>query len=203
QPSQAGGFSTGFSINQFLSTRGAINLHGSTIMENDNILVDRIPEPNAPQAPASVVATVKVNDKGAFRPVKDIKTHSYKVVVHSDDAESLASEAVTAVVANPTDSVSLAVKLQSLYQAKPQFISVYRQGNETGHYFLVARVPLSKADENGVITFVDRNQVIPETTDVFIGELTPQVISLLELLPMMKLPLAQMNATTTFTVLWY
>nr|AGM61389.1 putative major capsid domain protein [Bacillus phage phiBTP1] len=203
QPSQAGGFSTGFSINQFLSTRGAINLHGSTIMENDNILVDRIPEPNAPQAPASVVATVKTADKGKFRPVKDVKTHSYKVVVHSDDAESLASDAVTAVVANPTDSVSIAVKLQSLYQAKPQFISVYRQGNETGHYFLVARVPLAKADENGVITFVDRNQVIPETTDVFIGELTPQVISLLELLPMMKLPLAQMNATTTFTVLWY
>jgi len=203
QPSQAGGFSTGFSINQFLSTRGAINLHGSTIMENDNILVDRIPEPNAPQAPASVVATVKTADKGKFRPVKDIKTHSYKVVVHSDDAESLASDAVTAVVVNPTDSVSIAVKLQSLYQAKPQFISVYRQGNETGHYFLVARVPLAKADENGVITFVDRNQVIPETTDVFIGELTPQVISLLELLPMMKLPLAQMNATTTFTVLWY
>ncbi|QVW28808.1 hypothetical protein [Bacillus phage SWEP1] len=203
QPSQAGGFSTGFSINQFLSTRGAINLHGSTIMENDNILVDRIPEPNAPQAPASVVATVKTGDKGKFRPGKDVKTHGYKVVVHSDDAESLASDEVSAVVANPTDSVSIAVKLQSLYQAKPQFISIYRKGNETGHFFLVARVPLAKADENGVITFVDRNQVIPETTDVFIGELTPQVISLLELLPMMKLPLAQMNATTTFTVLWY
>ncbi|AHZ10389.1 major head protein [Bacillus phage Hoody T] len=40
QPSTAGGFSTGFSINQFLSTRGAINLHGSTIMENDNILLE-------------------------------------------------------------------------------------------------------------------------------------------------------------------
>lgn len=204
QPSQAGGFSTGFSINQFLSTRGAINLHGSTIMENDNILVDRIPEPNAPQAPASVTATVKTGDKGKFRPGKDTTIPlEYKVVVHSDDAESLASDAVTAAVKNDTDSVAIAVKLQSLYQAKPQFISIYRKGNETGHFFLVARVPLSKADENGVITFVDRNQVIPETTDVFIGELTPQVISLLELLPMMKLPLAQMNATTTFTVLWY
>ncbi|AEQ34212.1 major head protein [Bacillus phage Bastille] len=203
QPSTAGGFSTGFSINQFLSTRGAINLHGSTIMENDNILLEgRNPEPNAPQAPASVVASIVDDKKGGFRD-EDIKTHSYKVVVHSDDAESLPSEAVTAAVAKKDNTVKLEVKLASLYQAQPQFISVYREGTETGHYFLIARVPVSKVNDQGVIEVLDRNQVIPETTDVFVGELTPNVVSLLELLPMMKLPLAQMNATTTFTVLWY
>ncbi|AHZ10390.1 major head protein [Bacillus phage Hoody T] len=140
--------------------------------------------------------------KGGFRD-EDIKTHSYKVVVHSDDAESLPSEAVTAAVAKKDNTVKLEVKLASLYQAQPQFISVYREGTETGHYFLIARVPVSKVNDQGVIEVLDRNQVIPETTDVFVGELTPNVVSLLELLPMMKLPLAQMNATTTFTVLWY
>jgi hypothetical protein len=61
---------------------------------------------------------------------------------------------------------------------------------------------MSKATNN-VVVFTDKNLSIPETTDVFLGELNPQVISLLELLPMMRLPLAQMNATQTFTVLWY
>lgn len=202
QPSQAGGFSTGFSINQFLSTRGAITLHGSTIMENDNILVEgRMIEPNAPQAPASVTATVAAG-KGKFRP-EDLKEQSYKVVVHSDDAESLPSEEVLATVGAAEDEVKLTVKLANLYQASPQFISVYRRGNETGHYFLIARFPVSKRNDQDELIVIDRNETIPETTDVFVGELTPQVISLLELLPMMKLPLAQMNATTTFTVLWY
>ncbi|OTZ58764.1 capsid protein [Bacillus thuringiensis] len=202
QPSQAGGFSTGFSINQFLSTRGAITLHGSTIMENDNILVEgRVIEPNAPQAPASVVATVAAG-KGKFRP-EDIKEQSYKVVVHSDDAESLPSQEVLATVAAKESEVKLTVKLANLYQASPQFISVYRKGNQTGHYFLIARFPVSKRNENDELVVIDRNETIPETTDVFVGEMTPQVLSLLELLPMMKLPLAQMNATTTFTVLWY
>ena len=47
------------------------------------------------------------------------------------------------------------------------------------------------------------NQQIPETADVFVGELTPSVVHLFELLPMMRLPLAQMNASVTFAVLWY
>ncbi|ADH03161.1 major head protein [Bacillus phage W.Ph.] len=204
QPSQAGGFSTGFSINQFLSTRGAINLHGSTIMENDNILVEgRMIEPNAPQAPVSVVAKVSANPKGKFRP-EDYKIQKYKVVVHSDDAESLPTEADADVAINEEgQEVKLTVKLANLYQASPQFISIYRQGNETGHFFLIGRHPVSKRNDQDELVFTDLNETIPETTDVFVGELTPQVISLLELLPMMKLPLAQMNATTTFTVLWY
>jgi len=202
QPAQQGGFSTGFSINQFLSVRGPINLHGSTIMENDIVLDEtRIPMPNAPLPPSNVTATVVPNAGGKFR-TEDLTTQSYKVVVFSDDAESVASDAVEAVVANATDAVQLEVTLGNLYQAAPQFITIYRQGKQTGSYFEIARIPVSKA-VNNVITFNDVNDNIPETTDVFVGEMSPQVISLLELLPMMRLPLAQMNATITFTVLWY
>jgi hypothetical protein len=204
QPSQQGGFSTGFAINQFLSTRGAINLHGSTIMENDNVLIeDRLPQQNAPVPPQAVTAAVKTGAGGQFRPEDLEEGLSYKVVVHSDEAESVASDAVAAAPANATDAVELSIKLQPMYQSQPQFVSIYRQGKETGYYFLIARVPVSKADENNTIVFKDVNSTIPETTDVFVGEMSPQVLSLLELLPMMRLPLAQMNATVTFTVLWY
>ncbi|QXN70633.1 putative major capsid protein [Bacillus phage vB_BspH_TimeGriffin] len=196
------GMSTGFAVTEFLSARGKINLHGSTIMENDNILIeDVIPQANAP-LPATIAATVKTGDKGQFRQ-EDLTTQSYKVVVHSDEAESAPSAEATAVVANATDSVELTISLQSMYQAQPQYVAIYRKGLETGHYFLIARVPLSAANDAGQIVFVDRNENIPETTDVFLGEMSPKVLSLLELLPMMKLDLARMNATSTFTVLWY
>ena len=96
----------------------------------------------------------------------------------------------------------MTITLQPLYQAQPQFVVVYRQGLETGYYYQIARIAVSKATNN-VITFKDQNGLMPETCDVFVGEMSPQVVSLLELLPMMRLPLAQMNATVTFTVLWY
>jgi hypothetical protein len=206
QPSAQGGFSTGFSVNQFLSSRGPINLHGSTIMENDNVLDEtRMPKQNAPLPPLDVKATVKANAVTAGKGFReeDKGVHSYKVVVWSDEAESKASPAVEATVGNLTDGIELTVTLQPMYQAKPQFITVYRQGDQTGAYFQIARIPASAMNEQNQIVFVDKNEIIPETTDVFAGEMSPQVISLLELLPMMRLPLAQMNAATTFTVLWY
>lgn len=203
QNAPQGGMATGFTFTQMLSTRGPINLHGSTIMENDDVLIeDIIPQQNAPLPPKVITATVETAQGGQFR-AEDVKTHSYKVVVFSDEAQSLPSEASTAAVANTTDGVKLEIELQAMYQSQPAFVIVYRQGSKTGHYFQIARIAASKADGAGKITFLDLNQEIPETADVFVGELSPQVISLFQLLPMMKLPLAQMNATVTFSVLWY
>lgn len=202
-PSQEGGMSTGFGITEFLSTRGKIKLHGSTIMENDKVLVeDRMPQQNAPLPPKSVTATVEDNAKGQFRK-EDEKEQLYKVVVFSDEAESVASEEVSATVTKAGEAVKLSIELQAFYQGQPQFVVIYRKGTETGHFFEIARVPVSTVKDNNIIEFLDTNDIIPETTDVFLGEMSPQVLSLLELLPMMRLPLAQMNATVTFTVLWY
>lgn len=196
-----GSVTTGYNVTGFRSSRGLINLHGSTIMENDNILNENLRVlPNAPQQ-ATVKATVETEKKGEFRK-EDLKTQSYKVVVNSDEAESAPSEEVTALVANETDGVKLEITINPMYQQTPQFVSIYRKGDTTGLYYLIDRVPASKADNN-VITFYDLNEVIPETVDVFVGEMTPQVLHLFELLPMMKLPLAQFNASITFAVLWY
>lgn len=191
----------GFNVTSFQSSRGRINLHGSTVMENDNILDEsQMVLPNAPQK-AEVKAEVVKNSKGKFRDV-DLGEQAYKVVVHSDDAESAPTDAVVAVVEAETDGVKLEININPMYQQTPQFVSVYREGKSTGLFYLVERIPSSKAEGN-TITFIDRNETIPETVDVFVGEMTPQVLYLYELLPMMRLPLAQINASITFAVLWY
>lgn len=192
----------GFKVQGFNSARGFIKLHGSTVMELENILDEGlVPMPTAP-LPASVTAEVLTGAKGGFREV-DFAAHNYKVVVHSDEAESAPSQAAVATIANKTDAVKLTIKVNGMYQQRPQFVAVYRQGTETGLYYLLARIPAHKANENGDIEFTDVNATIPETADVFIGEMTPNVLHLFELLPMMRLPLAQVNATITFSVLWY
>ena len=57
--------------------------------------------------------------------------------------------------------------------------------------------------EAGVITFSDVNDVIPGTSDVFVMEMTARTTALYELLPMMRLDLAIVDASRSFTVLWY
>lgn len=193
----------GFKVQGFNSARGYIRLHGSTVMELENILDEAmIPMPTAPRE-ATVEAEVETGKKGRFTKDEDKRAYSYKVVVHSDEAESAPSEAVTATVANSTDAVKLTIKVNGMYQQRPQYVSVYRQGIETGLYYLLDRIPMHKALEDGTIEFLDMNQTLPETADVFVGEMSPSVLHLFELLPMMRLPLAQMNATVTFSVLWY
>lgn len=196
-----GSVTSGYGIDAFRSARGLIKLHGSTVMELDNILdQDYIPQPLAPRKP-NVVANVNTDAKGAFRDV-DLTEHNYKVVAFSDEGQSEPSDAVQATIANKDDAVELKITLNGLAE-RPQFVNVYRQGLETGEYYLIDRIGVKEADESGTITFVDTNEVLPETADVFVGEMSPQVINLFELLPMMRLPLAQMNATITFSVLWY
>ena len=198
----SGNLTAGYNVQGFNSVRGHISLHGSTVMENDLILDETLqPKPNAPQ-PAKVSAQVQTDSKGTFTDPKDT-AFEYKVVVWSDDAKSYPSEVVNAQVSNPTDAVELTITLQAMYQSQPQFVSIYRKGKETGLFYLIDRVAVSQQNEEGNIVYLDRNENLPETADVFVGELTPSVIHLFELLPMMRLPLAQINASVTFAVLWY
>lgn len=191
----------GFNVQGFNSARGFIKLHGSTVMELEQILDPyAVTSPNAPQK-ATVVGTAEAG-AGTFRDEDIASPLEYQVVVVSDDAESAPSDVVTVAVDDKTKQVKLDITINNMYQARPQYVAIYRKGLTTGLFYQIARVPASKA-QMGVITFVDTNAQIPETADVFVGEMTPQVLHLFELLPMMRLPLAQVNASVTFAVLWY
>lgn len=194
---------TGYNVQGFNSARGHIRLHGSTVMELDNIL--NLNEPirqNSPH-PADVTAEVATAGGGRFR-TEEIEAGKleYIVTVHASGAKSQPSKVATATVANATDAVTLTIDLTVMYAQRPQFVSVWRKGIQTNQYYLIGRVPASKAVA-GKITFVDKNDNIAETADVFMGEMSSMVINLFELLPMLRLPLARTNATDTFAVLWY
>lgn len=194
-----GSVNSGYTVPNFASTRGNIRLHGSTILGNEKIL--DLYRPIRQDAPAKPIVTATVADgKGKFAP-EDLKAQEYAVVVVSQAGQSQ-PEFVTATVAKAISEVTINVEPANLYQARPDFVEVYRKGNETGEFYLVAREGFYKA-VSGKVVVKDANENIPETESVFVGELNSQVIELLELLPAMELPLAQVNATLTFAVLWY
>lgn len=217
QPNTAGdGMQVGFDIQRFISARGDIALHGSTIMDLDLKLdEDQIPSADAPAAP-TLKATVATGTEGKFLATdvddkngkavlnKDVgRDLSYKVVaVGSKD--SLPSDPVTAQVANATDSVTLTVTLNRLVAEIPDYIAIYRQSDVPGDdsYRLIGRVAVSKL-QNGQLTFVDNNETIPGTDDVFVLDMHANNVRLLEFAPIMKFPLAITTSATNFALLWY
>ena len=191
---------SGVRLSQFVSASGNINLHGSVVMDRDQILREQaVQNVNAPAQPKVAVAVA--DGKGTFR-TEDIATHTYKVVTRSTGGESIPSEAITAVVAKEASEVTLTITPQALYQAQPSHVVIYRKGLNGENFYKIGTVPFSEL-KAGVLKFVDTNSVIPETSSIFVGELKDSTISLYELLSMTRVDLARINASTTFTVLWY
>ena len=217
QPNPQGqGMQVGFDIARFISARGNIALHGSTIMDLDKKLdLDAAIDENAPAAPKAV-ATVTTGTDGKFL-AEDRKDKDGQAVLNKEVGrdlkyrvvavgthDSIPSDVVTAKPANATDSVKIEVTLNRLVSAIPDYVAIYRQSDVPGaeDFWLVGRVPVSKM-ESGKITFIDNNDTIPGTGDVFVIENKPSTLRYLEFAPITKFNLAITNTSQSFALLWY
>lgn len=220
QPNQAGeGMQVGFDIARFISARGDIALHGSTIMDMNNVLDESGDDISNMIAPATVkvaqdsatkakfLAENVTNAKGKVTLEKDAgKDVSYKVVLVGRDGRSAASDAATVNVANATQANKLTITMQTLGSKLPEFVEIYRESSVPGddRFFLIDRVPLtSKNTAGNVLTYEDTNATIPGTASVFLGENKRDTIFYMELAGISKFDLATVNTATQFGLLWY
>lgn len=190
----------GFRPTAFNSVTGPIRIDSSNVMDNQNIYTEDNYNQLGDGLTPVVTATVDSAKKdGAFAKA-DIGSLNYYVQAVAGGRES-APASVTAALVNQTDAVELSIQVPSIYQARIEYVSIYRQ-SANGEYYLIGRIGTNTA-VNGTITFRDVNDNIPGTTDAFIGELSPRTIKLVEQLPIAMLPLSQQNATYNWTTLWY
>ena len=212
------GLTAGYGIDRFISSAGEIALHGSTVMDYDNILDEsKRPQPQAP-APATLAGEVVANSDGKFREDQEVtdkngqsyvavngevgKKLSYKVVVVGHYGDSQASEEVEVTPTKTTDGIKLTASLSAMQTELPDYVAFYRKGLVTDRYYLIGRVATRDIDDEGNITFVDKNETIPETGDVYVLELRNNVISLMQLIPLAKFDLAVNTTANSFAVMW-
>lgn len=188
----------GFNAPKFQSVAGVINLNGSNTMENYRILDEKDPfvQGIKPTVKATVEATTK---DGKFADTdRDLL---YKVVAVSGREHSEPVDAVAAITAN-TDHVELEITVPAMYNAPVEFIRVYRQSAESGLFYEIGRVSANTA-VGGKVKFVDANENIPGGVDVFVGQMTPDVVALYQWLPITRFGLATMTAAYTWSFLWF
>lgn len=195
---------TGFNVPQMVTTRGVINLHASTIMNSDKLLDPQdgvsVQSPIAPTVTASIEA-----GEGSFL-ASDLKAPAkYAVRLVAEKGAKSVPTYVDAAIENATDEVTLNIVLGAQLLGNPRHIEIYRLDAATNQYWLISRVPFYTATASaGVysVSFTDKNDIIPGTSEVFVGELQQRSIELLELYPMYRLPLATVNAAAQFAVMW-
>lgn len=197
QSSGAQNLTLGFNAPQFQSIAGMINLNGSNLMENYNILDENDPF----VAGIKPTATAKVESASKAGKFDDVATLEYRVVAVSQDTHSEAVATKPVVLTAKTDTVQLEVTVPTNFESPIEFIRVYRK-SEAGLFYEISKVSAHEA-KNGKVTIVDENSTIPGTVDAYVGQMTPDVIALYEWLPITRFALATMTAAYTWSFLWF
>lgn len=197
---------SGFDVDGFQSTSGALQLYSSTIMGRNQMLneADGM-HANAPIAPSKVEASVVAKQEALFTD-EDVASDllEYKVIVKAESGQSLAVDGSVKLDAKDS-AVKLAVEVPAVFNAQPTHIEVYRKALN-GQFYLIQSVAFRDAVLSGnvyKIEATDKNEKIPGTTDVFIAEMNRDVMGLFELGGMSRTPLAQIDASQTFTIEWW
>lgn len=197
QSSGAQNLTLGFNAPQFQSIAGMINLNGSNLMENYNILDENDPF----VAGIKPTATAKVESASKAGKFDDVATLEYRVVAVAQDTHSEAVATEPVVLTAKTDTVQLEVTVPTNFESPIEFIRVYRK-SEAGLFYEISKVSAHEA-KNGKVTIVDDNSTIPGTVDAYVGQMTPDVIALYEWLPITRFALATMTAAYTWSFLWF
>lgn len=200
------GIASGFNINAYQSTAGVIKLHGSTIMDRGNILDEQDGvNLSGPAAPSEVTASIVAGEKPVFKDEDVLEALNYKVRVVSTAGNSLPALA-SAKLTDTKSNVALDIRVAGLYQEQPTHVEIFREDPESHEFYRIGLVGFNEAkrEADGFhISFTDVNDRIPGTADVFVGELQERTIGLYEWKEMQRLPLAQVNASINFTILWW
>ena len=199
QSAGAQNLTLGFNAPQFQSISGMINLNGSNLMENYNILDEA--DPFVSGIKPTVTATVESETKAGQFADEDVKAQEYRVVAVSTDTHSEAVAPEAAVLTAKTDTVKLEITVPTNYESPIEFIRVFRK-SEAGLFYEIGKISAHEA-KAGKVTFVDDNSVIPGTVDAYVGQMTPDVIALYEWLPITRFALATMTAAYTWSFLWF
>ena len=86
------------------------------------------------------------------------------------------------------------------------YLNIYRgvaNGGLTDTLYLVHQIVAANRNNSGATSWVDENVICSNVHKVFIGELTPQVISFKQLAPMMKMDLAVIEPSIRWLQLLY
>lgn len=160
----------------------------------------------APTAPVSVTVTVQAKTTSRGFKTAEFGTYAYEVAAVSKSGESADTDGnVSAVVAvlGASDEVKLVIVRGAVAgNDLTTGYRVYRTRLEDGAAatkYLIAEIASAGASTN----FLDGNENLPGLGRAYIGQLDESVLSLRELSPMLKFPLATVASSIRWMQLYY
>jgi hypothetical protein len=194
---------------------------------NPDIFIRRTPtppaaalSPSAPATPASIAAGAPAGATGDHNKGAPAGTSNFAYVVTAcnrfgESAPTAFAGAVTAltqVQKDASNALPLTITNPAVIGAfPPEFFRIYRSAasssstvpSSLASYALIAQVPASSQAASGTTSFSDVNLILPFTSSAYLGELTPNVVTFRQLMPLMKMDLAVLSPAYRWMILLY
>lgn len=201
-----GDMGTGFDSRKVKTAGGTIALRPNVFLRIDQKAPASADNPSAPTAPATVTVTVQAKTTSRGFKADEFGTYAYEVSAISRNGESSATagnaSAVVAVLA-ASDEVKLVIARGAVSgNDLTQGYRVYRtrlEDGATGTKYLVAEIASSGTSTD----FLDGNADLPGLGTAYVGQLDETVLTLRELSPMLKFPLATVASSIRWMQLYY
>lgn len=193
----------GFHVDKVKTGGGIVQLRPNVFMRINETAPLVADNALAPTAPASVTgAAAAVSTSRGFK-ADEAGVYSYEVAAISKSGQSAATVIGAAVtVTSVNNEVTLTINRGTVSgNDLTQGYRIYRTrlGAATGAKYLIAEI----ASAGAVTTFKDGNEQLPGAGICYIGQMDESVLSLRELSPMLKFPLATVASSIRWMQLYY
>jgi len=194
----------GFHTEKVRTAMGKVAMRPTVFLEIDQVAPAIADNDSVPSSPASMALVTAVNVASKFL-AADVGTYFYEVTAISKSGESAPIAAASVVVA-AGEKVSITIGRGAVSgNDLTQGYKIYRSRIEdkalgaSAKKYLVKKIPSAGAST----IFDDFNTDLPGLGKAFIGQMDESVLTLRELSPMLKFPLATVASSIRWMQLYY
>jgi hypothetical protein len=197
----------GLPIKMFDSSFGPVNLNPDVFLTKGKVA------PAAGIGPASLIPTAPLSIEdgsltgttGKWR-TTDIGTIKWKATACNRYGESAATALSTGVAITSADLAKycpLTVTNAAAVTVPPEWFNIYQTAPDGSTAYYVARIAAGSQANDGTTVYNITGLIQPNTSQAFLGELTPQVITFRQLAPIMKMDLSIIAPAYRWMILLY
>jgi len=204
-PTQGGGYTVGANIPDVNTPFGKVALNPDVFLNAGKIAPTSATSTKAPTAPASIAAGSMTGTDGVWATHEGAGVYGYSVTAVNRYGESAAVAASAATVGadDVAKHLPFTITNASSVVTAPEFFNIYKTKVGGSVKYLVARVRASSQADSGTTTWSDTGKYMAGTTKAYVGELSPQVIAVKQLAPLMKMDLATLAPAYRWMILCY
>lgn len=196
----------GFNSDKIKTSGGVINLRPDVFLRVNVQPPSTADNALAPTAPASVtIATQAVSTSRGFL-AAEYGTYAYQVTAISQNGESVITAGSANATVSGTGSAEVLITINRGVQSGNDQATGYRiyrtrleDGAPGSNYYLVTEI----ASAGPTTTYKDGNEFLPGLGTAYLGQQDETVLTLRELSPMLKFPLATIASSIRWMQLYY